>query len=544
MFSPETGLKKVRFWIFTLFLSLACCHGGRGASVTLPSGKRIKLPSHETLSTVLTSEPPKLDWLLSSDTDSSWIQEQIMEGLIRFDLTQPGLKLEPALATDWESKESGKVWVFHLRKNVQWTDGVELNASHFVDAVERILNPASAAIAVDNIFPIENAKEYNQGKVNEFSKVGVKAQDDYTLIFNLKEPMAFFPMLLTHHTYFPIRKDVIEKFGDLWTEPQNIVTLGPYKMIHWHHDSRLVLQKNENYWKGPAQIPFIVFYMIGKAATSLRMFERGKLDFIRDLPTSEIPRLSQKPEFKFLPGLRLYYYGFKVNKKPFNDKRVRKAIAYAIDRQEITQVMGGGQIPLSNWIPQGMFGFDDQIGLPFDPKKAKELMKEAGYPNPGKIKSVALGFNTEEKHRQVAENVQAQLKKNLGLKVELKNEEWKTFLNGLRSDSAYSIFRLGWVADYADPHNFMAIMTSFSVNNRTGWGSPEYDRLVQKGLKESDPKIRLKIYHRAQKILVEEEMPVIPLLADVNQLLVSQRIENFHNNVLDLYQFYSMRLKK
>lgn len=533
----------MHIWIFLPFLLLLGCQADRNLSVQLPSGERLSLPHQETLSTVITSEPPKLDWLLSSDTDSSWIQEQIMEGLLRFDLSRPGLQLNPALATHYESFDRGQRWVFHLRQNVKWSDGVDLEPHHFLDSIERILNPLSAAIAVDNIFPIKNARKYNQGSLKDFSQVGVKVLDSQRLEFQLEQPMAFFPMLLTHHTYFPIRKDIIEKFGDPWTEPQNIVTLGPYKMIHWHHDSRMVLQRNETYWGDPPSIPYVVFYMIGKDSTSLRMFERGKIDFIRDLPTSEIPRLSKKPEFHFLSGLRLYYYGFKISKPPFDNVKVRRALAYAIDKDQVTRIMGGGQVPLNGWVPAGMFGFDKNVGLEFNPQKARALLGEAGFEDPSQIKSVVLGFNTEEKHRRVAENIQAQLKKNLGIEIELKNEEWKTFLNGLRSESVYSLFRLGWVADYADPHNFMAIMTSFSVNNRTGWKNKKYDELVAQGLRESDPQKRLDIYHRAQKILVEEDVPVIPLLADVNQVLVSQRIENYHNNVLDLYQFNTMRIK-
>ncbi len=529
---------------FLLILLVGACQPGRDTSVILPNGERLSLPRSQTLSTVILSEPPKIDWLLSSDTNSSWIEEQIMEGLVKFNLQEPGLQVVPALATHWESKQAGRVWEFHLRKGVRWTDGVEFTIQHVLDAFERILNPKNAAIAVDNIFPIKNAKLYNEGKLQDFKKVGVKAVAPWIVQFQLEQPMAFFPMLLTHHTTFPIRLDVIDKHKELWTEPQNIVTLGPYKIIHWHHDSRMVLARNDTYWGKEPAIQYLIFYMIGKPSTSLRMFERGKIDFIRDLPSSEIPRLSQKPEFEFLPGLRLYYYGFKVNKEPFDNAKVRQAVAMAIDRNEVVKVLGGGQVPLPSWVPTGMFGFDTTVGLSFDPQKAKRLIKESGWGNSKKWPPIVLGFNSEEKHKQVAENIQAQLKRNLGIQIEIKNEEWKTFLNGLRSASAYNLFRLGWVADYGDPHNFMAIMTSFSENNRTGWGSEEYDQLIAEGLREGDPDKRLLIYRKAQKILVEQEVPVIPLFTDVNQVLVSRRIKKYKNNVLDLYHFFNMEIEQ
>lgn len=527
-----------------IFLLLISCNQGRDSWVVLSDGRRMTLAYEETLSTVITSEPPSLDWLTSSDTDSSWIEEHLMDGLVGFDLTKPGLELKPALATHWQSSQKGKVWTFKLRDKVYWSDGVLFTAQHVFDAFKRILDPNVAAIAVDNIFPIQGAQDYNEGRIKSFAEVGVKILDSLTVEFTLKQPMVFFPMLLTHHTTFPIRQDVIDKHKQMWTEPENMVTLGPYRLLHWHHDSRLILTRYEKYWGDTPQIKNIIYYMVGKDSTTLRMFERGKIDLIRDLPSSEIPRLSKKPEFHKLPGLRLYYYGLKVNKKPFDDKRVRRAINHAIDREEIVKVLGGGQVPLRSWVPYGMWGYEDQLGLSFDVEKAKKLLKEAGYKTPESIPPIVLGFNTEEKHQRVAENIQAQLKRNLGIQIELKNEEWKTFLNGLRSESVYSLFRLGWVADYADPHNFMSILTSFSANNRTGWKNKKYDSLVSKALKEVDPQKRLDYYREAQKIIVEDEVPVIPILTDVNQVLVSERVTNYHDNVLDIYHFHTMGLKK
>lgn len=530
--------------VFALFLFIAACQPQRDTWLIDGDGQRQKLAYEETLSAAITSEPPSIDWLKSSDTDSSWIEEHLMDGLVAFDFSKPKLEIKPALALSWQSKEGGRVWQFQLRDDVKWSDGVPFTSQHVYDAFKRILEPATGAIAVDNIYPILNAKLYNEGRVKDFSQVGVKIISPHEIKFVLEKPMTFFPMLLAHHTTFPVRMDVIEKHQELWTEPENLVVLGPYKLKHWHHDSRLVLERNEGYWGDAPKIKYVVFYMVGKSSTQLRMFERGRIDFMRDLPSSEIPRLRKWPEFQTFPGLRLYYIGFKVQKKPFDNKRVRQAINMAIDRHEIVKVLGGGQYPLKSWVPYGMFGFEEDLGLEYNPQKAAKLLDEAGFKNRDKIPSIVLGFNTEEKHKRVAENIQAQLKKNLGIRIELKNEEWKTFLNGLRSASAYSMFRLGWVADYADPHNFMAILVSYSENNRTGWKNLEFDQLVSKALSESDPAKRLETYRRAQKIIVEEEIPALPILTDVNQLLVSKRIKNFQNNVLDIYHFHTMELSR
>ncbi|MCJ8278323.1 MAG: peptide ABC transporter substrate-binding protein [Bdellovibrionales bacterium] len=418
-----------------LGLILASCSASKDSTIVLRTGEKLKLDFNKTVTTVISSEPPTLDWIRSSDTDSSWIEEHIMNGLVRFNLADPQLKIEPALAERWENKESGRVWTFYLRKGVQWTDGVELVGQHVVDGWRRLLDPNVAAQAADNLFPIKGAREFNESKI-PFSKVGIKLIDEYTIQVELEKPMGFFPLLMTHHTSFPVRQDLIDQHGDLWTEPENLVTLGPYKMIYWHHDSRLVLQKNESYWGAQPQIEYVVFHMIGKSSTQLRMFDRGRIDLMRDLPSAEIPRLKKRPEFHFMPGLRLYYYGYKVRKPPLDNVLVRKALAHAIDRTEIVKVLGGGQFPLKSWVPPGMFGFESDIGLDFNVSKARQLLQQAGYDNPKDLPLIILGFNTEEKHQRVAENIQAQWKKNLGINIEVKNEEWKTYLSGLKTDSA------------------------------------------------------------------------------------------------------------
>lgn len=521
-------------------LCVVACQKSETLQIALSNGQKLQLKNTETIATVLSSEVPSLDWLKSSDSNSTWIEEQIMDGLVSFDLSLPKLSIQPSLAERWEKHEQGRVWIFYLRPNVYWTDGVPFDASHVLDAFARILNPQTGAIAVDNIFPIKNAKKYYEGELKDFSQVGVEVVSPLIIRFELEKPMSFFPMILTHHTTFPVRLDVINKFPETWTSPNNIVTLGAYKLSHWQHDNFLILERNEKYWRGPSAIRNIIFYVVEKKATALRMFDLKKLDFIRDLPTTEIPRLKQTPTFYSHPGLRLYYYGFKIHKKPFDQVKARRALAMAIDRKEVVRTLGGDQMMLSSWIPQGILGHEMQLGLPYDPQKARNLWKEVA----GDVKTVVLGFNSEEKHQRVAENIQAQLKKNLNIHVELKNEEWKSFLTGLLSSSHYSLFRLGWVADYPDPHSFLSMMASYSANNRTGWKNSEFDQLVESGLATENVHDRINIYKKAQKILLEEDVPVIPLFADVNQVLVSSRIQGFQGNTLDAYHFRYWSIKK
>ena len=520
----------------------ACTKKGQDVEVQLPDGTSIKAANNETLRVKLTTEPPTLDWSKSSDTTSAQVQMNIMDGLVEYDFTDKELGLKPALALKWVSSNNARTWKFTLRQGVKWSDGVEFTAQHVIDGWKRLLDPATASQYAYSMFGIKNAEEFSQGKIKDFSKVGVSAPTPYELVVELKQSMSYFPYLLTHHAAFPLRLDVIQKYGDKWTEAGKIVTLGAFTLAAWQHDNQILLQRNESYYGEKPTIKYVMMYMILEQATALNLFDSGKLDAITKLPSAELRNLKNRKEYRELGILQLYYYGMNTKVPPTNNVNVRKAIAHAIDKRLVVQMLGGGEIPMSSWIPSGMFGYEADRGLTFDPVKAKELLKQAGYADPSKFPKITIGFNTNENHQRIAENIQAQLKANLGINIELKNEEWKVYLNSLITGT-YPVFRFGWLADYPDPHNFFSLITSNSDNNKTFWKNSEFDKLVAKGASEPDKNKRREIYSRAQQILVEEEVPVIPILGSVNNALVSSRVENFPLNAMDQYIYKGVRLK-
>ncbi|MCB0412152.1 MAG: peptide ABC transporter substrate-binding protein, partial [Bdellovibrionales bacterium] len=446
----------------------------------------------ETFRTHMLSEPPSLDWSLSTDTTSSEIQTNIMEGLTDIDIWDPLLKLKPALATAWYSEDS-KHWHFTLRKDVKWTDGIPFTAQHLVDGWERLLNPATASQYSYQLYSVKNAKAYNEGKITDFSKVGVRVTESGDLDIELEQPQAFFPQLLFHHSTYPIRKDVVEKYKEQWTEPEHIVTLGSYILKKWDHDKALLLERNPYYYGEAPKVKFILYYVINELSTAVNLFDAGEIDALHDLPTQTINELKKMPEFKMTPYLGIYYYGFNTKKKPTDNADVRRAISMAIDRKEITTLLAGGQLPTSGFIPQGMMGYDPTAGVKFDPDAARKLLDKAGYKDRSKFPTLSLGFNTLDQHQRIAENVQEQLKRNLGISTELSSEEWKTYLNTLRVNPP-NIYRHGWVADYPDPDNFLNLFTSYSENNHTFWGNSEYDSLIEKAVSESDASKRIELY--------------------------------------------------
>jgi oligopeptide transport system substrate-binding protein len=283
-------------------------------------------------------------------------------------------------------------------------------------------------------------------------------------------------------------------------------------------------------------------YMINEYSTAMSLFDAGKLDFQETISYKELPLYRDKPGFHIVPSISTFYFGFNLRKPPFDNVKARRAIVQAIDRKQITDLLNGGQRPLNNWIPYGMFAYDNEIGLKFDVVAANRWLDEAGYKDRSKFPHVSISLNTNENHQRVAENMQAQLKKNLGIEVQVANEEWKVYLDRVHHDTP-AIFRMGWIADYPDPDNFMSLMTSYSDNNYGGWKSKKFDELVEQGAVASDRKKRLQLYNEAQKILVEDEVPVEPLFSDVRPILVSERLENFPLNALNRWVLKNVSIK-
>lgn len=520
------GLLSALFIMTLSFLSISCT---KSADKTLKFGVK----KSETIIVNLQTEPPSLDWHVGTDTTSHEVTMNIMDGLTEFDYNDPELKVKPALATNWTSDKSAKKWTFQLRQDVKWTDGIPFEAQHVVDAWERLLNPKTAAEYAYFLFNVKNAKAYNEGKIKDFSQVGVKVLDKHKIEVELDSPVSFFPSMLVHHSTFPIRKDVVEKHGSKWTEPGNIVTLGAYTLKEWEHDEAILLERNETYWGEKAKTKYVLGRMISEQSSAINAFDAGEIDIVPELPSNDISILSKRDEFKTQNGLIVYYYGFNTKVKPFDNVDFRKAIVHAIDKNEVIAVLGKKEEPATSWIPKGMMGYMENIGLKFDIEKAKEHLAKAGYNDVAKVPRITITFNTNENHKKVAENIQAQLKRNLGLNVEILNEEWKVYLSKLKSKQGFSIFRMGWVADYPDPDNFLNLLTGYSANNHTGWRNKEYDSLIAKGLAELDQSKRKEYYSNAQKILLEEDVPTVPLYYSNRQYLVNKRIKNFHLNPLD-----------
>ena len=432
-----------------------------------------------------------------------------MVGLTEFD---KALKPAPVIAKSWDVLDGGKKIVFHLRDDVQWTDGKKVRAQDFEYSWKRLLRPKTASQYAYILFDIVNAQEYAEGKIKDPSTVGVQAQDEQTLVVTLRHPAAYFLAITTFEVTYPQRQDVIEKFVNRWTEPGNIVTNGPFLLSSWKHENEIELSVNPKFFRGRPAMDKVTMYMINEKTTAVAMYEQGNLDFMDDhsIPALDKPRLSKMPGYKLVPQLRGEYYGFAVDRKPFDNVKLRKAFAMAIDRSVFPKILQGGQTPATSWIPPGMLAHNPEIGLPFNPGEAKRLLSEAGYPDGKGMPAIVLGYNTLDDHKLVAEAVQSMWQKYLNVIVRIENQEWKVYLKKLQTDP-FVVHRAGWGADYPDPDNFMKLFTSNSGNNHGRWKNSRYDQLLEQAAEEQDSAKRVKLYNEAEKLLTETDAAIVPL---------------------------------
>lgn len=341
---------------------------------------------------------------------------------------------------------------------------------------------------------------------------------------------------------FPLRRDLIEKYGERWTDPENIVTNGPFKLAEWRHEYQLTLKVNKGYYGGKPEVAMVKMFIVNERNTALTLYETGDLDIV-NLPPEAIPSYRENNEYRKIPLLRGYYYGFNVHKKPFDDVKVRKAFSMAINKEELPRILNGGEIPTNSWIPKGMLGYNPDIGIGFNPEGAKRILSEAGYPDDKGFPSITLVFNTDPVNSLIAENIQSQLKRNIHMDIKLDNQEWKVFLKRLKTDTP-AIFRLGWGADYPDPDNFMTLFTADSGNNNTGWSNAKYDSLIDMARGEIERGKRIGMYDEAQRILLEDDIAIMPLFFAAQNLLIKPYVSRLRLDAMELLYLKNLRIEK
>ncbi len=496
------------------------------------------------------TEPQSLDPQIATGVPEHHIISAVMEGLVLKD--RKTLEPRPGVAKSWDISDDGRVYTFYLRDNARWSNGDPHTAHDYAWSWWRALQPALGNLYAYMLFPIENAQKYYEGDISDFDQVGVKALDDRTLQVTLKYPTPYFLQLLDHYSLFPVHQATIEKFGDAdqrgtrWTYEGNLVGNGPFQLVDWKINRRIVVQRNPHYWdKENVSLNEIIFIPIENIVTEERMFRAGQLHVTSSLPADKISvyREAKDPELRIAPYLGTYYYRLNVRKPQLKDPRVRRALAMTVDRQKLVDnITKGGQLPAYAMTPPGTMGYFPKSDLKFDPQGAKKLLADAGYPNGDGFPPTEILYNTNEGHRKVAVALQDMWKKHLNIDIRLLNQEWKVYLDS-ESAGQYEISRAGWIGDYVDPNNFLDLFLCGGGNNRTGWCNEEYDRLIlDVAPSMSSHSERLEVFQQAEKILLDD-MPIIPIYTYTTVQLVDSSVKNFDANIMNAASYKDLYLQ-
>jgi oligopeptide transport system substrate-binding protein len=486
------------------------------------------------------SEPKGLDPHLVTGVPENHIISALIEGLIAYHPTDD-LEPAPGMAESWEHNADYTQWTFKIRDNANWSNGDPVVASDFVYSWQRMLSPALGSEYAPMLYVLDGAEAFHAGETEDFSTVGAKAIDEKTLQVNLKGPTPHFLNMLKHYSYFPVNPRAVEEFGGMtdrqsgWSTIENYVVNGPFKLKSWVTNQVIEVERNPTYWDAEnVKLNGIRFFPVENVATEESMYRNGRLHLTSSVPPDKIPSLqkSKPDEITIEPYLGSYFYRLNVTRAPFDNPKVRQALAVSFDKQLLVdKVTKGGQYAATGFVPAGIPGYEASDRVQYDPELGRKLLAEAGYPDGKGFPTTEILINTSESHRKIAEAVQAMWKENLGIDVGIYNQEWKVYLDS-QSALDYDISRSGWIGDYVHPSTFLDLFTTGNGNNDTGWGSPEYDSLIQRAQTAGSEAERLQMLRDAEAILLTE-LPVVPIYWYTRVYMKDPRVQGWNPKVLD-----------
>jgi oligopeptide transport system substrate-binding protein len=495
------------------------------------------------------AEPESLDPAIITGQPEFRIVIGMFEGLTRLD--PKTARAIPGLAQSWEISPDGLIYTFHIRTNLLWSTSEPITADDVVYSWLRSLNPATASDYAGQLYYLKNAEDYNTGKIKAASLVGVRALDKFTIRAELIHPTAFFLDLCAFPTLYVVPRQTIEKYGDRWLMAKPLPSSGPYQLVYWRLNDKIRLQKNPRYWDATnTQSEIIDILPIGSPTTALNLYQNGQADIVWDkdlVPVELLDVLLQRPDFHTFNFLGTYFIRFNVTHKPFDDPRVRRALALAIDKNRIVKkITKAGEQTASHLVPDGTANYFSPDGLDYNPELAKKLLAEAGYPGGKGFPRFDYIFNAAaggaaKMHENIAIELQQMWHDTLGISMELRQLEWKVYL-GAQSHLDYDLSRSSWIGDYNDPQTFLGMFTSEDGNNRTGWKNKNYDALIAAANNEPDLQKRSEIFRQAETLLVKDEAPIIPLYFYVGlNYFDTNKIQGVYENILDDHPLQAIR---
>jgi oligopeptide transport system substrate-binding protein len=491
----------------------------------------------------------ELDPHLASGLTEYNILIALLEGLVSEDPIN--LKPVPGVAQTWDISADNLTYTFHLRANARWSSGDAVTAHDFVASYRRVLTPSLAAQGAAFFYIIQNAEPFHKGALTDFSKVGIVAADPHTLRITLEHPVAHFLSMLNHTAFLPVHVASIEKTGSStqrgnpWARPGTFIGNGPFVLADWKAGQRIVVQKSTAYWDSAnVRLNGVHFHAIESRDAEERAFRAGQLHLTEALAPSKIDayRRDNPTALRLDSYLGTEFYRLNVTRPFLNDRRVRRALALAVDRSAIVEkILRGGQAPAHAFTHPGIAHYVSSASIPTDPAAARALLAEAGYPGGKGAPTIELLYNTSESHRAVAETVQEFWRRALGLEIRLVNQEWKT-LQSTRRTGDFQVLRSVWNPDYLDPLSFLNVWTSSSADNYTGWSSPDYDQLLFRAARTADAEARNKLLQQAEALLLDDA-PLIPLYHYTHVFLIQPSVKGWHPTPLDHHPYKHVYLE-
>ncbi len=490
----------------------------------------------KTLRIQIPYEPVSLDPLLAEDGVALQMLHFTSLGLVGYDAA--GL-LRRELAEHYSVSEQGKRYAFRLKPGACWSDGVGLQISDFIAAFQRLADGRKVSKLLPLFEVIEGLKAIRAGQL-PLSALGVFEENDQ-LIVRLEHAQPSFLHALTLPPAFPLRPAILEQAQGLW--PEEAPVMGAFQIVLHRWEQNFILRRNPHYrlYAGVVGLAMdeIQLKVIAEDTTAMALFLQGQVDLMTRVSAFDLPRLRQDGHLRVFPFFATFYLSFNVRKAPMNQLPLRQAVASAIHRQEIVDILGSGELPAWSWIPPGLEGYQNEA--PWRSllhETAHEALHDMAQTPAARMNfpELVAGFDSSARNSRIMEKVQADLAKELHWKITLQHWDWKSYLARLASDDPPTLYRMAWLAPIHDPLSHLQVFTSHNPNNFSGWSNSAYDQLVEEVASLEPGPARVQKIQAAQQILREQAI-VVPLYHYVQTLGAAKRIENLKLNPFGMLDF-------
>ena len=483
-------------------------------------------------------EPGSFDPHKVSTVAEGRVLDELYEGLTVYDGEG---RLRPGVASSWEISRDQLTYTFHLRPDAHWSNGDHVTSEDFLYAFRRLMNPKTGAQYASILYTLKNARGVNTGGL-PIEALGVHAPDPLTFVIELEHPATYLLAQLTHFTALPLHRPEIEAFGDRFAHAGRMVGNGPFVLIRYVPNERLVMRKNPYFHDaGQVALDGEVILPMEDASAGLRRFMAGEIDSFPTVPVDEIGFVRDRlgGELRVAPSLGSYFYAVDCRTPPFSDPRVRNALSMVIDRRFLSDtIWGRTMLPGFSFVPPNIPGYGTPSSVtwksesPFAREdEARRLLSEAGY-GPANPLRLTFRYNQSENHKATAIAI-TDMWKTLGVETRFIVTDANTHYAFLASDQRFDIVRSGWFADFADAQNYLFLAESDNKGlNYAHFADPAYDALMRQAEAEPNDDARQRLLHRAEALLLAQQ-PYIVLMTYEAANLVSSKLRGWSSNIMD-----------